>query len=117
MAAFANELNRKHAPVASQKPAPLLPVWIWWLALAAMLGMLTVPILAVEVPPITDYPNHLARSYFLAFGSHDSVMSHMFAVRWALIPNLAIDLLLPPLMHVVPPIIAGQAVVALAVLL
>src|SRR5689334_1276931 len=113
MAPFANELNRKLAPVPPQTSSLLLPVWIWWLALAAMLGMLIVPILAVEVPPISDYPNHLARSYFIAFGSHDSVMSHMFAVRWALIPNLAIDLLLPPLMHVLPPLMAGRAIVAL----
>jgi hypothetical protein len=78
---------------------------------------LTAPILAVDVPPLADYPNHLARCFFLAFGAQDPVLQSMFATRWDLIPNLAIDLILPPLMHVMPPLWAGKIVVALAALL
>ena len=33
----------------------------WWVCLGLMLGALLVPLGAVEVPPLTDYPNHLAR--------------------------------------------------------
>jgi hypothetical protein len=82
-----------------------------------MLVTLTVPILAVEVPPLSDYPNHLARCFFLAFGTDDSVLSSMFAAHWAVIPNLAVDLILPPLMRVMPPLVAGKLVVILTVLL
>src|SRR5262249_32062082 len=74
-------------------------------------------IVAVEVPPLTDYPNHLARGFFLAFGADDAVLNSMFAANWEIIPNLATDILLPPLMRIASPLIAGKLVIALAVLL
>jgi hypothetical protein len=89
---------------------------LWWCMLAAMLAVLLAPVLAVPVPPLTDYPNHLARGVILA-GPDDPVLRRMFAVRWELIPNLGVDLLLPPLLHVLPPLLAGRLVVALTVLL
>jgi hypothetical protein len=90
---------------------------LWWGGLTLVLVILTVPILAVEVPPLADYPDHLARCFFLAFGTDDPVLRGIFAVRWAVIPNLAVDLILPPLMRVMPPLVAGKLIVILAVLL
>jgi hypothetical protein len=82
-----------------------------------MVTGLLAPILAVPIPPLTDYPNHLARGLFLADGARDAVMQRIFAVHWSIIPNLATDLLLPPLMQMMPPLVAGRLVIALAVLL
>ncbi len=96
---------------------PTLPTWLWWSALALMLAALMAPILVVTVPPLSDYPDHLARCYFLAFGAADPVMTHIFATRWQLVPNLAIDLIVPALMQVFPPLLAGRVFVALVVLL
>ncbi|WP_158814884.1 hypothetical protein [Methylocapsa sp. S129] len=93
------------------------PAWLWWGGLALLVAGLIAPILAVDVPPLADYPNHLARCFFLAFGAEDPVLQSMFATHWDLIPNLAIDLILPPLMHIMPPLLAGKLVVALTVLL
>ena len=90
---------------------------MWWLSFGLMSLGLLVPILVVEVPPLLDYPNHLARCFFLAFGPQDPVMRRIFSVRWSVIPNLAMDLILPPLMHMMPPLVAGRLVVALSVLL
>ena len=67
-----------------------------------------VPLLAVQVPPLTDYPNHLARCYVLAFADSDPVLGRMFSTHWQIIPNIAMDLILPPLMHVFPPFTAGR---------
>jgi hypothetical protein len=72
-------------PVASQstkwdRAYPLL-AWLWWCAFAVVLAILMVPILVVEVPPLTDYPNHLARSVILAFSPQDPVLQRMFAVH------------------------------------
>ena len=89
----------------------------WWIALGAMLLALVVPVLAVPVPPLTDYPNHVARCFFLAFRARDPVLSRMLVPRWDIIPNLAMDLMLPPLMHVLPSLVAGRVVVALTLLL
>ncbi len=94
-----------------------MPAWLWWAGLILMTAALLAPILVVSVPPLSDYPDHLARCFFLAFGAADPVMSRIFAARWQLVPNLAIDLIVPPLMHVLPPLVAGRVFVALVVLL
>src|SRR5206468_3412952 len=63
------------------------------------------------------YPNHLARATVLAFGATDPILSRMYAPRWAIIPNLGIDLVLPPLLRVLPMHVAGRIVIGFAVLL
>jgi hypothetical protein len=80
-------------------------------------AVLLVPLALVDVPPLLDYPNHLARATVLAFGSADPVLSRMYAVRWAIIPNLGTDLVLPPLLHILPIHLAGRVVVGCAILL
>lgn len=89
----------------------------WWIACAAICVVLLVPLCLVDVPPLLDYPNHLARMYVLAFGAADPILSHMYAQHWAIIPNLAIDLVLPALLHVVPIYIAGRVILAATLLL
>jgi len=49
------------------------------------------------VPPIFDYPNHLARMQVLAEGG-----SAFYELRWAPIPNLAEDLIVPLLSRLMP---------------
>src|SRR5215813_14408856 len=90
---------------------------VWWTSTALLLVALTIPFFATEVPPLTDYPNHLARCYVLAFGNSDPALSRMFAAHWQVIPNIAIDLLLPALMRFFSPFIAGKIVLALCLLL
>lgn len=89
----------------------------WWIALALLLLGLVAPLFAAAVPPLADYPNHLARALFLALGQSDPVTARMFAPNWAVAPNLALDLILPPLLHVMPPLIAGKVLLGLAAVL
>jgi hypothetical protein len=91
--------------------------FVWWTSLILMLAALLVPLFAVAVPPLTDYPNHLARCYILAFGHSDPVLQRMFAAHWQVIPNIAVDLILPALMHVFPPLVAGKIMLAVCLLL
>ena len=44
-------------------------------------------------------------------------VSRIYAQHWSIIPNLGTDLLLPPLMHILPVHVAGRIVIGLAVLL
>ena len=67
----------------------------WWTGLFVMFTGLLVPILLVEVPPLTDYPNHLARSDVLAYGQERPILNQMVVADWKIVPNLAIDLILP----------------------
>jgi hypothetical protein len=86
-------------------------------ALAALCAVLLIPLALVDVPPLLDYPNHLARATVLAFGSSDPVLARMYASHWAIIPNLGTDLALPPLLYILPVHLAGRFVVGLAILL
>ena len=85
----------------------------WFVLGAALLAPLTL----VDIPPLLDYPNHLARAFVLAFGSRDPILAQMYAPHWAIIPNLGIDLVLPPLLYVLPPYVAGRLIIALAIVL
>lgn len=56
-----------------------------------------VPVLWFAVPPaMVDYQNHLARMFVLARASTAQAQPY-YEVHWAIIPNLAMDLLVPPL--------------------
>jgi hypothetical protein len=81
-----------------------------------LIALLLAPLALVDVPPLLDYPNHLARAVVLAFPT-DAFLSRMYAAHWAIIPNLGTDLLLPPLIHLLPVYIAGRIVIGLAILL
>ena len=74
------------------------------------------PLFVVDVPPLVDYPNHIARMYVLATqGSQDLVQSN-YSVSWRPIPNLAMDLVVPPMVGVLPIYDAGRLFLALALL-
>ncbi len=78
---------------------------------------LLAPLTLVDVPPLLDYPNHLARAVVLEFGAADPIVSRMYAARWAIIPNLGTDLVLPPLLHLLPVHLAGRIVIGTTLLL
>jgi hypothetical protein len=56
-----------------------------------------VPLFSTVLPPLFDYPNHLARMHILSEGGNQ-----FYAVRWAPLPNLAQDLIVPPLARAMP---------------
>jgi hypothetical protein len=86
-------------------------------AFALLCLILMVPLTLVDVPPLLDYPNHLARAVVLASAGTDPILSSMYTPRWAIIPDLGVDLVLPPLLHVLPVHLAGRMVVGLGLLL
>lgn len=54
------------------------------------------PVLLVPIPAMMDYPNHLARMYLLSrAGAADA--NPFYQIAWAAYPNLAMDLIVPPL--------------------
>jgi hypothetical protein len=53
----------------------------------------------------------------LASGATDPIVSRMYAARWAIIPNLGTDLVLPPLLHLLPVHVAGRIVIGITILL
>ena len=72
------------------------------------------PLLATSIPPLYDYPNHLARMRILAGG--DPALAAMFGRSWALYPNLAMDLIVPPLARLLPLAVAGRVFIGVVML-
>jgi hypothetical protein len=90
---------------------------LWLAALSALCLVLLAPLLVVDMPPLVDYPNHLARILVLASLPDDPVMARFYAAQWAIIPNLALDLAGPPLLRVLPVHDAGRVLIGVAILL
>ena len=89
----------------------------WWVALISLCVVLAAPLLVVDVPPLLDYPNHLARVFVLASLPQDPVLAQFYSANWSVIPNLAFDLIALPLIQLLPVHIVGRLLIATAVLL
>jgi hypothetical protein len=90
---------------------------VWWAALAVLCLVSVAPLWVCEVPPLIDYPNHLARLFVLASLPGDPELTKFYAAHWSVIPNLALDIAGPPLMHVLPVYTVGRLLIAASVLL
>jgi hypothetical protein len=89
-----------------------------YVLVAALVAVgLLLPLFVVEIPPVLDYPNHLARLWLLSMSPPDPILSSMYAPDWHLLPNLAIDAIMPPLLHVLPLYVAGRLMLAVTLLL
>jgi hypothetical protein len=78
---------------------------------AAFFIVAAIPILAVETLPLFDYPNHLARMQILADYDRSTFLRQFYALDWRPIPNLAMDLIVPPLTRIMPLAVAGKVFV------
>jgi hypothetical protein len=125
VSAFSAHVGSSTDPVCSSRRRPLAERIAtllacraaWWLSFIGACTVLLMPLFVVDVPPLLDYPNHLARMFVLAFGQDDPVLSHIYTQHWAIIPNLAIDLVLPELLKVLPIYVAGKVALSVALLL
>src|SRR5690348_14248958 len=80
-----------------------------------VLGALTLsPLLWVRIPPLVDYPVHLARMSVLLHDGDGSAIATNYVAHWRLLPNLAIDLVVPVLAQIMPLELAGKLFVALS---
>ena len=62
----------------------------------ALLLITLLPTLAWMIPPaMVDYPNHLARMFLLS--DNHAISNPFYEIRWALYPNLAMDMMVPAL--------------------
>src|SRR4051794_2201259 len=81
-------------------------------------AMLALPVLAVRLPPLLDYPNHLARMWLIAGGAESEPMSGFWAIAWnGVLTNIGIDLAAATLGRLVPIETVGSAMVLAALVL
>ncbi len=69
--------------------------------------LVLLPTVIVKIQPSAYYINHLARTHIIAFGG-DALLSRFYEIQWALVPAMAIDLIVPPLAHLVGLFTAGK---------
>jgi hypothetical protein len=74
-----------------------------WGAFALLMIAVAVPLFSTVLPPLFDYPNHLARMHVLSEGANQ-----FYDVHWEPLPNLAQDLIVPPLAQLMPLDIASK---------
>src|SRR5271170_3771375 len=70
------------------------------------------PIVSVRLPPILDYPNHLARMHILAALPGSADLARYYRAVWTPIPDLAFDAIVPALATIMPVEIAMRIVLA-----
>jgi hypothetical protein len=69
----------------------------------ALLSLVAViPVASVRLPPILDYPNHLARMHILAALPGSADLARYYQAVWTPIPNLAWDAVVPRLAALMP---------------
>jgi len=85
---------------------------LWVTVLTATL----LPVLGSLVPPGGDYAVHIARVYVLQNLANDPVLQRFYETDWAVLPNLAFDLISLALMKMMGPYAAGRTFVTIAIL-
>jgi len=72
---------------------------------------------SVTFPPQHDTPGHMARHFLEAQHLFGGELPPFYEVQYRLLPNLGADLVVPPLMAVIEPLLASKIFLSLAVVL
>lgn len=101
--------------LAPASPSALDRPW----AIAVLLAVLAaaVPVACATIPPLLDYPNHLARQYILDRAATSALLGQWYATSWHASPYLAFDAIVQALARVMPIEMAGRVFVGLMLLL
>ena len=75
---------------------------------AILFTILAIPVLMVKIPAMGDYINHLARMHIIASIDSDPLLAKYYEIRWALIPNTGMDLVVPFLSRFFDIYVAGK---------
>lgn len=63
-----------------------------WLLFVVLLLIASIPVLTHALPPLSDYVNHLGRTYIINHIGTDPYFARYYNANWQLVPNLMIDL-------------------------
>ena len=101
----------------SLRGTPSTTLACYSLALLVLGAALLFPIWSVAIPPLLDYPNHLARCFVLAH-LHDPAFSFSKFYRsdWGFYPYLGMDAFVVPLLRLFPVETAGRVFLSVCVL-
>ena len=90
---------------------------LYWCALGLVSSLLVMPVLTVTYVPLVDYPNHLARVHILYKYADVPAYQSVYSKGLEPLPNLAIELLVFPLLAFVDILAASKIFLILTLLL
>lgn len=82
-----------------------------------ILSLLLLPIIQFQIPPLYDYPNHLARLDIISRLSQDEFLARYYYLNWQVIPNIASDVIVPPFAELVGLYLAGKIFIITSIIL
>jgi hypothetical protein len=85
--------------------------------LGVALALALAPVVVTTIPPLADYPNHLARMHVIAMRGADADLARYYEIHWQIIPNLVMDMVVPLFARVTDIYHAGQAFAVICVLI
>ena len=103
--------------MSSKSPRPFsFPVTAVLVAISFL--TLAGPFLVARIPPVTDYPNHLARYWLIAGGARDPALSAFYRIDWAnAVTNVGADRIVALLAPWVSALTIGHAAIIAAAML
>ena len=84
---------------------------------AILFTILAIPIFIVKIPAMGDYFNHLARMHIIASVDSDPLLARYYEIKWNLIPNTGMDLVVPFLSRFFDIYLAGKIFVLIIMVL
>ena len=91
---------------------------LWLLVGSAMLTcLLLLPFAVTRIPPLLDYPDHVAEMYVIAQASHIADLSKVYSIHWTVVANSGVELVMPLLLRWFALWPTGDGFLALSLLL
>jgi hypothetical protein len=91
--------------------------WLYALIFLGLQVIVQFPIFGNFLPMLMDYPNHLARMHILLVAGRSVDLNKFYEIHWAVLPNLAMDAVVPVLASFVGLELAGKLFLGLTLLL
>ena len=89
----------------------------YWMLLCLTAALLCLPVIFTTYVPLVDFPNHLARAHILHFYEHVAAYQASYTPAPAPLPNLAVDLIVTPLLRFFGLLTAAKIFLVLTILL
>lgn len=96
--------------VSARAAGPVAPPWRTAVFVIIFL-LAVIPFLVTPVLPMIDYYAHLARYYALSYIDSDAFLAQNFEARWAILPNIGLDVMGVGLMRLGPPLLIAKLIV------
>jgi hypothetical protein len=104
--------------VVGRTPARLrdaVPRWFVGSALILCV-VLMMPLFATRIPPLLDFPNHVAEMDVIAHAASDPILAKFFTIHWTVVANSGVELVMPILLRWFPLWTTGRFFLVLALL-